>query len=93
MVTQHKAYDKTSREAAYHRRRQLVVDARIAPSLWVCYNPSMRCLITGGAGFIGTALANYLVGIGHYARVLDDLSAGDPSRLDFACAVYTWGCA
>ena len=42
----------------------------------------MRCLITGGAGFIGTALANYLVGIGHYARVLDDLSAGDPSRLD-----------
>ena len=42
----------------------------------------MRCLITGGAGFIGTALANYLVGIGHYARVLDDLSAGDPNRLD-----------
>ena len=48
----------------------------------MCYNPGMRCLITGGAGFIGTALANYLVGIGHYARVLDDLSAGDPSRLD-----------
>jgi UDP-glucose 4-epimerase len=42
----------------------------------------MRCLITGGAGFIGTALANTLVDKGHYARVLDDLSAGDPSRLD-----------
>jgi UDP-glucose 4-epimerase len=41
----------------------------------------MRCLITGGAGFIGTALANHLVGTGHSVRVLDDLSAGDPSRL------------
>lgn len=42
----------------------------------------MRFLITGGAGFIGTALANRLVGDGHSVRVLDDLSAGDPSRLD-----------
>ncbi len=42
----------------------------------------MRCLITGGAGFIGAALANRLVGEGHHVRVLDDLSAGDPSRLD-----------
>ena len=42
----------------------------------------MRCLITGGAGFIGTALANRLAATGHQVRVLDDLSAGDPSRLD-----------
>lgn len=42
----------------------------------------MRCLVTGGAGFIGAALANRLVEIGHHVRVLDDLSAGDPSRLD-----------
>ncbi len=42
----------------------------------------MRFLITGGAGFIGTALANYLVAQGHQVRVLDDVSAGDPSRLD-----------
>lgn len=41
----------------------------------------MRCLVTGGAGFIGTALANRLVEDGHHVRVLDDLSAGDPSRL------------
>lgn len=41
----------------------------------------MRFLITGGAGFIGTALANCLVQQGHTVRVLDDLSAGDPSRL------------
>jgi UDP-glucose 4-epimerase len=42
----------------------------------------MRCLITGGAGFIGTALANRLVFEGHHVRVLDDLSAGDPSGLN-----------
>ncbi|HRX04671.1 MAG TPA: NAD-dependent epimerase/dehydratase family protein, partial [Anaerolineae bacterium] len=48
----------------------------------LCYNRSMRFLITGGAGFIGTTLANHLVRTGHHVRVLDDLSAGDPSRLD-----------
>lgn len=48
----------------------------------LCYNRPMRFLITGGAGFIGTTLANHLVRTGHHVRVLDDLSAGDPSRLD-----------
>jgi UDP-glucose 4-epimerase len=42
----------------------------------------MRFLITGGAGFIGAALANYLVRQDHTVRVLDDLSAGDPAHLD-----------
>jgi len=42
----------------------------------------MRCLITGGAGFIGTALTNRLAATGHQVRVLDDLSAGDTSRLN-----------
>ena len=42
----------------------------------------MRFLITGGAGFIGVALANTLVQAGHTVRVLDDLSTGDAERLD-----------
>lgn len=42
----------------------------------------MRVLITGGAGFLGSVLANRLVELGHHVRVLDDLSAGDPSHLD-----------
>lgn len=42
----------------------------------------MRFLITGGAGFIGTHLANYLVRQGHTVRIIDDLSTGDASRLD-----------
>ncbi|MGQ9786433.1 MAG: NAD-dependent epimerase/dehydratase family protein, partial [Anaerolineae bacterium] len=41
----------------------------------------MQFLVTGGAGFIGSALANRLVREGHSVRVLDDLSAGDPARL------------
>ncbi len=50
----------------------------------------MRFLITGGAGFIGAALANRLVREGHHVRALDDLSAGDPSRLD-STVLFTRG--
>lgn len=42
---------------------------------------SMNVLITGGAGFIGSHLANHLVQLGHFIRVLDDMSSGDPSAL------------
>lgn len=42
----------------------------------------MRFLITGGAGFLGAALANHLVRQGHTVRVLDNLSAGNPAHLD-----------
>jgi UDP-glucose 4-epimerase len=41
----------------------------------------MRVLITGGAGFLGSALANRLASEGHTVLVLDDLTAGDPRRL------------
>src|SRR5688500_18337235 len=36
----------------------------------------MRALITGGAGFIGSHLADALVRYGHWVSVLDDLSTG-----------------
>jgi UDP-glucose 4-epimerase len=42
----------------------------------------MSVLITGGAGFLGSALANHLAAQGTYVRVLDDLSAGERERLD-----------
>ncbi len=41
----------------------------------------MKTLITGGAGFIGTHLANRLQRMGWLVRVLDDLSSGNPDHL------------
>jgi UDP-glucose 4-epimerase len=41
----------------------------------------MRFLITGAAGFLGTALANRLVNENHAVRGLDDCSTGDPAGL------------
>ncbi len=41
----------------------------------------MRFLVTGAAGFLGSALANRLAREGHSVRGLDDLSTGDPNVL------------
>ncbi|MBL8046846.1 MAG: NAD-dependent epimerase/dehydratase family protein [Anaerolineales bacterium] len=41
----------------------------------------MNFLVTGAAGFLGSALSNRLIMLGHAVRALDDLSAGDPSHL------------
>jgi UDP-glucose 4-epimerase len=42
----------------------------------------MNFLVTGAAGFLGSALANRLTREGQEVRGLDDLSAGDPNRLN-----------
>ena len=41
-----------------------------------------RCLVTGGAGFIGSHLVDHLVSAGHSVVVVDDLSTGRLSNLD-----------
>lgn len=47
----------------------------------------MKALITGGAGFIGSHLAGTLYGIGVSVVVLDKLSLGDRSNLEWSRAV------
>src|SRR3974377_1047774 len=41
----------------------------------------MRCLVTGGAGFIGSHTVDELVRRGHSVVVLDDLSSGQEENL------------
>ena len=41
----------------------------------------MKCLITGGAGFIGSNLVDRLLKLGHKITVLDNLSTGRLSNL------------
>ncbi|HEX3622632.1 MAG TPA: SDR family oxidoreductase [Acidimicrobiales bacterium] len=47
----------------------------------------MNVLVTGGAGFIGSSLADAFLGQGHAVRILDDLSTGFaenlPAEADF----------
>ena len=45
--------------------------------------------ITGGAGFIGSHLADALLAEGHAVRVLDDFSTGRQANLDPRCHAFT----
>ena len=36
----------------------------------------MKILVTGGAGYIGSALVERLISLGHEVKVIDDLSNG-----------------
>ncbi len=42
-----------------------------------------KVLITGGAGFIGSHIADYFLKKGHYVRILDDFSFGSRENLVF----------
>ena len=46
----------------------------------------MNCLVTGGAGFIGSNLVDALIGRGDAVTIVDDLSTGRRENLDGALA-------
>jgi UDP-glucose 4-epimerase len=41
----------------------------------------LRCLVTGGAGFIGSHVTDRLLALGHEVRVVDNLSTGNRANL------------
>lgn len=56
----------------------------VAPCPGDCYRAHMRVMVTGGAGFIGSHVADALLGDGHEVLVLDDLSTGNRANLPAA---------
>jgi len=48
----------------------------------------MRCLVTGGAGFIGSTLVDRLIRDGHDVCVVDDLSRGRREQVNDAVAEF-----
>ena len=52
----------------------------------------MRVLITGGAGFIGSHLADHYVNAGHTVTLLDNFSTGSKTNIaHLDCKVTTVG--
>jgi UDP-glucose 4-epimerase len=50
----------------------------------------VRILVTGGAGFIGSHVADGFRGMGHEVAVVDDLSTGNRANLDPAIKLYQY---
>ena len=48
----------------------------------------MKCLVTGGAGFIGSNLVDRLIDDGHEVVVIDNLSTGDINNLNSKASFY-----
>ena len=41
----------------------------------------MKALITGGAGYIGSTVAHFLIDEGHEVSIIDNLSTGDKKNV------------
>jgi len=48
----------------------------------------MKILVTGGAGFIGSNIADELINIGHDVAVIDNLSSGKKENLNIKARLY-----
>ena len=48
----------------------------------------MNILVTGGAGFIGSHVADVLIKKGHKVSVIDDLSTGSKENLNLRATFY-----
>ena len=48
----------------------------------------MNILITGGAGYIGSVTANYLIDEGHKIFLIDTLSTGNKRNIPKKCQFF-----
>ena len=48
----------------------------------------MKCIVTGGAGFIGSNLVDRLIDDGHEVMVIDDLSTGKKENINKLAKLY-----
>ncbi len=55
---------------------------------WEGHKFHMRILVTGGAGFIGSHIADAFIAAGHEVTVVDDLSTGKRANLNPAAQFY-----
>ena len=49
----------------------------------------MKCLVIGGAGFIGSNLVDELIRQGHDVRIIDDLSTGKKENVNPRAELFT----
>ena len=50
----------------------------------------MRALVTGGAGYIGSVVSNYLLDKGHHVTIIDNLSTGSIKNLPKKATFYNY---
>ena len=48
----------------------------------------MKALVTGGAGYIGSIVSNYLLDKGHHVTIIDNLSTGSRKNLPKKAKFY-----
>ena len=50
----------------------------------------MKALVTGGAGYIGSTVSNYLLDRGHDVTIIDNLSTGSKKNIPKKCPLYVF---
>ena len=48
----------------------------------------MKALVTGGAGYIGSTVSNFLLDLGHEVTIIDNLSTGSKKNIPKKAKFY-----